>query len=299
MKSLLVSFTFIALIIGFFQTNIYACKITAPKSLIITHDIESYELNSAFKYKNCNNEQIKSFNILLTDYTGTLNQRTLNAELSNRRIKLSNSFNITSLDTALNDHILLPKKWKIIDPKLVGQSIRFLTLSTLEHLQIRCNNCTNTGTKNIKFDIINPTANTKSTYWITGNLAVEVTALVTKNNIPISNQALKRNNFELKKIYSPKPETFFTLKNKLPYYKANRPLHSGQIVHFNDISPINLITIGTPVQVKLHANGFKLQSIGIPTRSGHLGQIIQLKNPKTHKIIIGKITNFNEVEVKL
>lgn len=292
-------FTFIAMVIGFLQTNIYACEISAPKTLIITHDIESYELNSAFKYKKCDSEQKKAFNILLTDYTGNLNQRTLSSELSDRRIKLANSFNIVTLSTALNNRISLPQKWKIIDLKLVGQSFHFFALNNEQHLQVSCNSCNNTGTKNIKMDIVNPLTNTKSSYWITGNVAVAVDALVAKSNVSITNQALRRNNFEMKTVYSSRPENFFTFEDKLPYYKANRPLRSGQVVHFNDISPINLVTIGTPVQVKLNANGLKLQSVGMPTRSGRLGEIIQLKNPTTHKIIIGKITNFNEVEVEL
>lgn len=299
MNRLFLSFTFIALIIGLFQTSVYSCEIEAPKSLIITKDIESYELNSAFKYKNCDSEQIKAFNILLTDYSGKLNQRVLTAEIQDKRIKLSNSFQVQSLSSALNERITLPKKWKIIDLKLIGQSSHFFTLSNEQHLQVSCNNCNNTGTKNIKMDIVNPVANTKASYWVSGNVAVAVTALVTKNNISITNKALKRNNFEMKTVYSARPESFFTFEDKLPYYKANRPLRSGQVVHFNDISPLNLVTMGTPVQVKLNSKGLKLQATGIPTRSGKLGEIIQLKNPKTNKVIIGKITNFNEVEVEL
>lgn len=299
MKNLLLIYTFIALMIGFLKTQIYACEITAPKTLVITNDVESYELNPAFKYKNCNHEQIKSFNILLTDYTGPLNQKTLSSELRDHRIKLINSFNLISLDTALNNRISLPQKWKIIDIKLVGQSFHFFALNNEEHLQVSCNGCNNTGIKNIKMNIVNPITNTKSSYWITGNVAVAVKALVAQNNVSITNLPLKRNNFEIKTVYSSRPEKFFTFRDKLPYYKANRPLRSGQVVHFNDISPINLVTIGTPVQVKLNANGFKVQSIGMPTRSGRLGELVQLKNPTTHKIIIGKVTNFNEVEVEL
>ncbi len=299
MIRLFLTFTFITLIIGIFNTNIYSCEILAPKSLIITENIESYELNSAFKYKECDNEQIKSFNMLLTDYSGKLNQRVLSAELQDKRIKLSNPFEIISLNTALNDRISLPQKWKIIDLKIIGQSSHFFSLNNEEHLQVSCSNCTSTGIKNIKMDIVNPIANTKASYWATGNVAVAVQALVTKNNIAITNQPLKRNNFEMKTVYSARPENFFTFEDKLPYYKANRPLRSGQVVHFNDIGPLNLVTIGTPVQVKLNSNGLKLQATGMPTRSGRLGEIIQLKNPKTNKIIIGKITNFNEVEVEL
>ncbi len=299
MSRLFLSFTFVALLIGLLQSSAYSCEIQAPKTLIVTDNIESYELNSAFKYKGCDNDQKKSFNLLLTDYSGKLNQRVLSSELQDKRVKLANTFEIISISSALNDRITLPQKWKIIDLKLVGQTFNFFALDNEEHLQVSCKNCTSTGAKNIKMDIVNPIANTKATYWITGNVAVAVEALVSKTNVAITNQPLKRNHFEMKTVYSSRPEKFFTFEDKLPYYKANRPLRSGEVVHFNDISPLNLVKIGTPVQVKLNSNGLKLQATGIPTRSGKLGEIIQLKNPKTNKIIIGKITNFNEVEVEL
>jgi len=280
-------------------SNTLACEVTPPKKLILAKEVESYELKSAFKYKNCSEEEIKKFNQLLTDYSGTLNQRVLNSEISTPKITLTESFIITSLSSLINAKVSISPEWKIIDLKLVGQSYGFLSLAADEHLQVECSHCNNTGTKNIKLSIVNPISNTREIHWMTGNIAIPVEALVSTKNLSITNQALSINDFELKKVYSDRPEKFFTFKDKLPYHKANRPIRSGQVIQFNDISPLNLVQVGTPVQVKLNSNGLKLQSIGIPSRSGRLGEIIQLKNPKTNKIIIGKITNFNEVEVEL
>lgn len=299
MSRLFLSFTLASLLIGLCQSYIYACEIKAPKAIIITDTVESYELKSAFKYQDCTDEQVKAFNLLLTDYSGTLNQRVLHAELNDNRIKLNQSFHISTLVTAINDRITLPKNWKIVDLKTIGQGSSFFSLNNEEHLQVACKNCNLTGTKNISFNIVDPISNTKESYWLTGEVAIAVEALVSKKNISITNQPLDKNHFEMKTVYSARPENFFTFTDKLPYYKANRPLREGQVVKFNDIGPLNLVNIGTPVQVKLNSHGLKLQSIGIPTRSGKLGEIIQLKNPKTNKIIVGKITNFNEVEVEL
>ena len=299
MNKLFLNFSLFVIFIGVFQSYAFSCEIKAPKSLIVTENVESYELKSAFQYKSCTDEQIKAFNILLTDYSGDLNQRVLHAELNDKRIKLLNSFKVTTLSTAINSRIHLPKKWKIVELKLIGQGSGYFALQNEEHLQISCNNCNNTGAKNIRLNIVNPVSNTKASHWLTGDVAIAVEALVSKDNISITNEPLTKRNFELKTVYSSRPENFFTFADKLPYYRANRPLRSGHVVKFNDISPLNLVNMGTPVQIKLNSNGLKLQAVGIPTRSGKLGEIIQLKNPKTNKIIIGKITNFNEVEVEL
>ena len=299
MSKLFFMFTFVLFLLGFVQPYAYSCEIEAPKTLVVTEILESYELKPAFNYQNCDDNQIKNFNILLTDYTGELNQRILHSEINDKRIRLKNSFTISSLETAINNRVQLPTNWKVIDLKTIGQTGHYFALSNEDHIQVNCNNCNNTGTKNIKFEIVNPVSNTRETHWVTGSVAIAVEALVSKSNISITNQALNKNDFELKTVYSARPENFFTFKDKLPYYKNHRPIRVGQVIHYNDISPLNLVNMGTLVQVKLNANGLKLEGKAIPTTSGKLGEIIQLKNPKTNKIIIGKITNFNEVEVEL
>ncbi len=299
MSKLFFMFTFFIFLLGIIQPYAYSCEIDAPKTLIITERVESYELNSAFSYKNCNDTQIKNFNLLLTDYIGELNQRILTSEINDKKTILKNSFQIISLNTAINERVHLPEKWKIIDLKTIGQTANYFALNNDEHIQVSCNNCNNTGTKNIKFEIVDPVANSKESHWITGNVAIAVEALVARNNISITNQALNKSDFEFKTVYSARPENFFTFLDKLPYYKNHRPLRVGQVIHYNDLSPLNLVNMGSLVNVRLNSNGLKLEGKAIPTSSGKLGEIIQLKNPKTNKIIVGKIINFNEVEVEL
>jgi flagella basal body P-ring formation protein FlgA len=49
----------------------------------------------------------------------------------------------------------------------------------------------------------------------------------------------------------------------------------------------------------MNSGVIKLNGSATPMRAGRLGEVIQLKTINSKKIIIGRITNFNEVEVEL
>ena len=282
-----------------FGFSIYACEITSPRMLIMADKATASDIQENISFKNCTESQITKVSFLMTDFTGEMNQRILTSETGDKNLSLSKSFTITSLNQVLNERIHLPKKWKIITPKTVGTSKRIFSVGQKDSIEVACTNCSHTGAKNIQLIIKDPVSMSSERTWLTAEVAIEVMALVSKDNISVTNTALNPESFQLEKVYSSRPETFFTFTDKLPFYRAVRNLKAGEVVKYNDVLPLSLVQAGLPVKLNLNSGNIKLESKAIPMKSGRLGEIIQLKNTQSNKIIIGKVTNFNEVEIEL
>lgn len=273
-----------------------ACEITGPK-LIIKEDGKSSPLH-LFELLKCTDKQKTQFTTFLSDFQGTLNKRVLTAELG-LGFKKKSTTEIQTLSSFFNSRINKDNSWKFVESSFSGTNIPFVAISENQSLSVLCNNCNNTGNKNIKIEIRDPIAARVRSSWSNTKLAARTKALYTTENVPVNNKALLPHQFEERVVYDIRPEQFFTDKEQLVFYKTNRAKSKGEAVRFQDLTPVNLVKMGHPATIILKNNSLTLETIAIPSQSGKLGQRIRLKNPRTKKVIIGKVVNFNKVEVEL
>lgn len=273
-----------------------ACSISGPKQIILSEKKSISE--AGLDLKECDSSKEQRILNFINDFKGTLTDRIVKLEIGSG-IQLSSNIQITSLESFLNNKLSIPKDWKFINSSFTGQTSGFLKTDKNDVLNVQCSNCINPGKKNILIESYNPISGRTSRNWVSTELSVKSLALVASKNFNIDYQSLNPSEFELKEVYTTSPDKIFTQKDRLVFYKLNRPKAKGEVLIFQDISPVNLVKMGTPVNVVLIHNGIKISGNAIAGQSGKIGETIRLKNTKTNKTIVGKIINFNKVEVNL
>ena len=205
---------------------------------------------------------------------------------------------IESLSNFISEEFKLKEDWNVLDVDFSGKKLGALLLQKNHIADIKCRNCDTTGTKNIKLTIREALSGKQLTKWLKVKLAVKVLAYTAKDYLPVDNQSLSSNDFKKETIETDSPEKFFKDKN-FSYYKLNRKLKKGETLKRSHVHPINLVKTGEMAKVKLDLKGIKLELRAKPLSSGKLGDKVKLRNPKNHKIISGKVTDFNQVVVEL
>lgn len=281
-----------------FSNTSLACEVTGPKLIVFSKEKHLSNPSDSFEISKCNEKNEKALKRFLNDFEGTLNQRSIFAE-TGLKVRLNNQTQIIEINSLLNERLKKEKEWRFTSGVFTGHTNGLLTVKETQSLNVSCNQCTHTGNKNIKVEIVDGLNSRYQNHWVQAELAAKTTALFPKRSIPVNNQALTPGDFETKTIYHSRPEQFFTEAKQLVFYKVNKPKSNGEPIQFQDLTPVNLVKMGQPATVILKNNGLRLETIAIPSQSGKLGQQVRLKNTRTQKTIIGKVINFNKVEVEL
>lgn len=281
-----------------FVTSSWTCEISGPKMVIFNKDKTSSVPSKAFTFSNCTNEQENKISNFIDDFEGTLSNRSLLVE-TGVKANLKNRTELIELNSLLNKRVEKDKEWRFVSSSLTGQNEGVIKISENESLSIRCDHCSNTGTKNIKIEIYDALGSRYRYLWAQTDLAAKTAALFPVRSLPVNNTALTPADFEKRNIYHTRPEQFFTQPNQLVFYKVNKPKSKGEAIKFQDLTPVNLVKMGQPTTVILKNGAIRLETTAISSQSGKLGQQIRLKNPNSKRTIIGKVINFNKVEVEL
>lgn len=277
----------------------FACNIQSFNKVVVISNSPLNSLKSLVKKTDCDSQTISRFVKAIQKTKGTINSRIV-SEIINKEVMLKpNTIRVSHINNIVKNRILndsdryffVDQSSRIID-SVVG-------LTSEESLSVKCNNCKTTGNKNITMSVYNPLTGKNKKYWITGKNLIKAQALVARRNISFSETSLSKSSFELKEVYSDKPEQFFVNPSKLVFYKVNKSLKKGSPLKFNDLHSIYLIQSGKPATVLLKNNSLSLSSIAMPLRSARFGETVPLKNQKTKKTIIGKVIDFNKVVVEL
>jgi flagella basal body P-ring formation protein FlgA len=274
-----------------------ACEVQGPKFVIFSKE-KTTKPSEAFQFKNCSNINVSKLKNFINDFEGTLHTRLVKTE-TGINAKIKENSKVFELNSFLNLRVDKERDWRFISSTVTAQREELIVVDKEESLNVICDHCTHTGTKNIKIEIRNPIESRYKYTWVQTDLAAKTEALLPTRAIPVNNQALTPKDFVRKIIYHTRPEQFFTQPDQLIFYKVNKPKSKGEAVKFQDLTPVNLVQMGQPATVILKNKGLHLETTAIPGQSGRLGQQIRLKNPRTKKTIIGKVIHFNKVEVEL
>lgn len=267
-------------------------------SRIVLVDTKKLAFNDIASAENCSTDSQIRFLEMISSGSGTLRADMIRENFPEKVKITPRLIRIDTLSSILGNRYSTFDKWVWTDIKFVsGKSA--IKMTQTEKLDFNCDFCKNLGNKSINMVIVDPIKSTNRTEWFNASLKVEAIALVSNADIQVTMDGLNPGVFEEKKVLTSKPENFFTNKSKLVFYKLTRPMQKGETLMFNHITPANLVQQGRAVTVVLSNTTMNLSGKALPLSNGKIGEIIQLRNPKSKKVMVGKVIDFNKVVIEL
>ena len=292
---------FSLLLISFWNFKVFAgCHIKTYKQIIRASQFDFSKSKLAVISTDCSNEIVNSFREMIVSGKGMLTSGLLKTNNHTKVTLIPEKVRLETLDDLIKSKILPQKKWFFKDSKILGDNQDVFFLEDDGFLNVgQCPTCHKTGSKTVKMSVTNGLGKDVRTIWIKGRLLIETEALLFKKNVEPYMGSLKDELFETKVLLSDRPEQLFTDREKIHFYRTNKPKRMGEFLKTSDLTPLHLVLPGRQVKIILSNGNIKLLSKAIPIQRGKLGENIQLKNIKTKKIITGEVVDFNKVVVKL
>ncbi len=285
----------IFLILTFFISSSFAadsCEIVSYAHIIKINKVLD---DTIIKTSNCSSQINQSFIELISNANGKLQNQAikqyLKAEkgttvsLTPVKINVATLIDLVQQKFGSSDRIISKVS------SLIGKSA--LLFNSQEKMDLSCQNCNGNGSKNLKLKT------SHKTFWISANFKTKTKAFKVSNSLIRSTPILQTSDFEQVNIVNHNPSVYFQDIKNIKYYRLNKHLQKGDILKTTDLTPKNLITYGQRVKLTILNKNIHLKSVGIAKKNGKIGQYIEIENPTSKKIFLGKVTNYNEATVEL
>lgn len=82
-------------------------------------------------------------------------------------------------------------------------------------------------------------------------------------------------------------------------FVTKRPIPAGQVLSPITVNPANLVTKGETVAILAEAPGITIRAVGVAMADGAMGEVIQVKNTKSNKVVEARISAPGQVKVAL
>lgn len=217
--------------------------------------------------------------------------RPIEFNLTPKRVRIFN------LNEKMHQRFGLAQNQGLKNFKLVDKG--HLLLEHDDYLDFKCSDCRETGEKSIEIHISRALNSTTKIRWLKADSIVKAKALVPKSSLRVTQKGLAPHDFELARVETKNPQELFSKKDQLVFFRLNKPLAQGQALTHNDLAPINLIKVGSPVKIILSNKNLSLSYRASALSSAKLGESVKLRTQNSNKIITGKVIDFNKVEIKL
>lgn len=308
MKIALLSFTFLISLKVSSEVSSHAegmpsCKIELFSKIYTIESNHQLITNSIIKQTSCENKISLKLSQIISNSSGTTGTDFLRKELEkdflNYKLEISpRRLSLFDLNVVLRDQLTIHENIFFFNTKSLNALVT-IGLSEGEQLKAYCENCNSLGEKNVKIDITNTLENTTRTLWFTTQAMAKVKVFKAKRNISYQEKNLQTDDFYIDEIYTNNPDNTVTNINTINFYKVNHTILQGSVVSSLDLQPVNLINYNTPVTVLLKNENIYLQKKAMPLRSAQFGDVVELKNPNSNKIISGKVVDYNKVVIEL
>ena len=288
---------YILFFFSFVLNSLEACEIITHARIIRPAKI-NLSFTDVIKKSNCKTSVKLKFVKAIQATTGLLSNSMLQKEFAINATILPEKIRIDILEEILLNNYELSNVWAFKKVHSVGQK-PILLLSENESLSFECSQCTNPGKKSIKVFIHDALRGTKKIKWINSTLLTRTFALVANTDFNVNNKPLNLAQFKIKEVFSKHPESFFTNKKMMRFYKVNKVVRKNTPIKHSDLSPISLVKNGQAVTIELKNATLSLYGKAIPLKNAFFGETVQLRNLKSNKVIIGKVVDYNKVVVEL
>lgn len=210
--------------------------------------------------------------------------------------KRTGSSTFIKMDDYLKEQMNCDYSKSFIDTRLVKNK-QVIVLEEGERLSLESKKCEDLslGESSFKLSVMNRQNQIGPKFLLTTKVATRTKVLKAKNNISVFNKANLSELFTEDYIDTANPELFFQEKNQLRYYQLNKAVSSDYVLKQSDLIPQILVQNGQNIKVMLEENNLKLTTMAVSRKSGKIGDVIDVYNPKSKKIFIAKIIDFNTV----
>lgn len=82
-------------------------------------------------------------------------------------------------------------------------------------------------------------------------------------------------------------------------FVTKRPIPAGQVISPVTVNPANLVQKGETVSILAEAPGITIRAMGVALMNGAMGDMIQVKNTKSNKVVEGRISAPGQIKVAL
>ena len=288
------SFLFLIL----FTQQTFACLINAPRRVVVTRKTTSSHIRDLLTFSDCSEKKQSQFISLIRDYRGELTNRQIQAEKNLADASLKHSLTIEALEHFLQRKINKPKHLVIKNAELTTSRRPIVITTEFDEIHLECQDCHVMGNKTSRVTVIDQKNNSQQ-LWVKFQLATQIKALAAKDTIRITNRSLSKSMFTWKMITTTEPEAYFQNIDDIRFYKINHTIKRNSILRSRQLTPVNLVSFGSPVKTRLMSGHLHLTGRAIANKSGKIGDLVSLKNIRTKKIIIGKVIDKNLVEIEL
>ncbi len=273
----------------FFHGTTHACELVSYAYIIKIDNILNDQI---IKSSSCSEQTQEKFIQFINTASGVINNKIIKNYLNEKNLNISpQMIKVEPMEDYLAS---IYEK----DP-LIFRNIRYLLGSASLNLnknqkpQIECRDCEKLGRKNIKFLI-----NSKEV-WLSAEVGKTFKVLQATRAISPMESILNQSDFEFSNKVLFKSSYDFTNYEQIKFYRLNKNLKKGEILKVHHLSPKQLIQYGQKVQVSLNSSHIKLKTTAKAKKSGKFGDFIELQNQKSNKVFLGKIIDYNKVEVEL
>jgi flagella basal body P-ring formation protein FlgA len=243
---------------------------------------------------NCTDDTKNKILQFLSAIEGRLNSRILSTSLKLKEdfLLLPKVINVYNTQALLNKqlgdkYISFANTTSLYSNSFIGSK------KSTPQVIFECKNCSQVGEKNIRFKI------DKTSTWLSSTLLKKTSGYKAKQSIPLINPVLNMNDFEKVTVNTQVKTPLFTDIKNIRFYQLTKNLSANDLLSVNNLTLKTIISRGQKIRVSIKNKNVKIETIGIAMKSGKIGDFIQVKNPKSNKITLAKVIDFNKVHIEL
>ncbi len=283
------------LIATLFASHSLACVIeTHAQILILSKEGDSSQL---IKHSDCEQKTLAAFLSFAQDAQGIVTQRTFarlfpNVTLKPARVEFHN------LENRLGLQGILPTEGRLVSAqKLDG--INFIGAQAQDHIDYECQSCPSTGENTLKISVRNVLGAKQKIHWVKATIGIPVEALIAIRAHQANLKSIDPAAFERRTILSSNPQELLDPSTPIHFFKLSRAVAPGEILKRASVSPVQLVRPGVTSQLTIRDAGITISGDALPLSYGVWGETIKLKNPRSSRVIMGKVVDHNKVVVEL
>ncbi|MBF0314961.1 MAG: flagella basal body P-ring formation protein FlgA [Oligoflexia bacterium] len=283
------------------------CEITFPGRIYVPTNLSEKDFNEIVSVSSedaCPKGILKEIFVILKNVQGPLREDYL-SEVLQTQVVLKRQAGVTPAWTKIEE--LLRNEWDcssnvaITDVKLLLPR-QYLLLSEEEDVVVDrdgtlCDEM-KLGEKNFKLYVSNKQKQKQKTVLLNARIAKKIYILKTKRSISRFSTENLSELVEVDYLYTENPEHFFQDKSLLKYFKLNKNVPQGHVLKNIDVSAEMQVKIGQVVKVIFADARVKLTTTAICRKSGRVGEMVEVMNPKSKKMFIAKVTDYDSVTLE-
>lgn len=134
---------------------------------------------------------------------------------------------------------------------------------------------------------------------IPANLQLFDHVVVAATSIPMGTQLTGKELTEQEMDVALQYRGYYRDINEVRGFVTRRPIPAGQVLSPITVNPANLVNKGETVAILAEAPGITIRSLGVAMMDGAMGDVIQVKNTKSNKVVEGRISAPGQIKVAL